>query len=251
MEVRYRIKALPNGRCAVAGNHAFLGGDPREKYTYFLFLWLIEGGPKPILVDAGLRNVDEMNAGAAHVLAEPIVQPPDQTTRAQLAAHGVAPEDVGAVIITHLHFDHVDELDIYPNARIIVSKRGLEAATAFPGWHGSWAPFKTLQGLTQDWKDRVLAADDAEILPGIRTMWLGGHTPCSQAVLVQTEIGRVALTGDTVSLLANFERGVPVGVAVDYQQCRDAMNRLRQAADVVVPSHDPSVFTRFPNGVIG
>jgi glyoxylase-like metal-dependent hydrolase (beta-lactamase superfamily II) len=96
-----------------------------------------------------------------------------------------------------------------------------------------------------------LAADDAEILPGIRTMWLGGHTPCSQAVLVQTEIGRVALTGDTVSLLANFERGVPVGVAVDYQQCRDAMNRLRQAADVVVPSHDPSVFTRFPNGVIG
>jgi N-acyl homoserine lactone hydrolase len=247
----YRIHTLINGRCVIAGHHAFLDGDPEERHPYYLFLWLLEGGSKPVLVDAGLRDVADMNRGAAHVLAEPITQSPEETAAAQLAAHGLSPEDVGAIIITHLHFDHVDELDIYTNARIIVSKRGLDAATAFPGWHGSWAPGKTLQGLTSDWRDRTLAVDDCEVLPGINTMWVGGHTPCSQAVQVQTALGRAVLTGDTVSLLANLERDVPVGVAVDYEQCRAAMAKIRAVAGVVLPSHDPTVFDRFPAGVIG
>ncbi|HEY3284007.1 MAG TPA: N-acyl homoserine lactonase family protein [Armatimonadota bacterium] len=247
----YRIHALSNGRCVIAGNHAFLGGDPEERHPYQLFLWLVEGGPYPILVDAGLRRVDEMNQGAAHVLAEPITQLPGETAAAQLAVKGVRPEDVGAVFITHLHFDHVDELGLYPNARLIVSGRGLAAATAFPGWQGSWAPHKTLQGLAHDWRDRVSATDDAEILPGIRTMWLGGHTPCSQAVIVTTSLGRTALTGDTVSLMANLERDIPVGVASDYDQCRAAIAQLRTHADILLPSHDPGVLERHPSGVIG
>lgn len=247
----YRIHALVNGRCVIAGHYAFLGGSSDERYPYNLFLWLIEGGPKPILVDAGLRNVDEMNRGAAHVLAEPITQSSHETARAQLAARGLHPEDIGAVIITHLHFDHVDELDIYTNARIFVSKRGLSAATAFVGWHGSWAPFKTLRGLTAEWRDRTEAVDDCEIVPGIRTLWIGGHTPCSQAVIVYTSLGDVALAGDTVSLFANFEKDIPVGVAHDYEQCRTAMRRLREEANLVIPSHDPEVMSRFPSGVIG
>ncbi|MGQ9523750.1 MAG: N-acyl homoserine lactonase family protein [Armatimonadota bacterium] len=247
----YRIRALSNGRCVIAGHHAFLDGRPDERYEYGLFLWLIEGGLRPVLVDAGLKNVDEMNRGAAHVLAEPIIQKPHEITRAQLAAHGLQPEDVGAVIITHLHFDHVDELDAYTNAQIFVSKRGLEAATAFPGWQGSWAPHKTLQGLTADWRNRTQAVDDCEILPGIRVMWIGGHTQCSQAVIVGTSLGDVALAGDTVSLFSNIERDIPVGVAQDYERCRAAMRWLREAADVVIPSHDPDVLRRFPGGVIG
>ena len=103
-----------------------------------------------------------MNRGAAHVLATPIVQPREEATLTQLARHGYRPEDIEYVFITHLHFDHVDQLDLYTNAKIVISARGLAAATANPGWRGSWAPGKTLEGLTNLWKDRVIAVDDVD-----------------------------------------------------------------------------------------
>lgn len=184
-------------------------------------------------------------------MAELIVQCAGETAQAQLVKFGIGAEDIGWVFITHLHFDHVNELGIYKNARIVVSRRGLEAATAFPGWNGSWVPWDVLVGLTNGWKDRVLAIDDAEVLPGLRTIWLGGHTPCSQAVVLQTRLGNTAITGDTVSLYANIERDIPVGVADDFDECRRAMAKLGRSADAILPSHDPEVLRRFPSGVIG
>lgn len=85
------------------------------------------------------------------------------------------------------------------------SDAGLAAAAAFPGGEGSWAPAPILRGLTEDWKDRVVLADDGPILDGIETFWIGCHTPCSQAIRVRT--------------------------------------------DIVLPSHDPRVLDRHPDGV--
>ncbi len=249
--MNYTIRPLPNGECVIAGHHAFYRGNPEERYPFMLFLWLIEGGVKPMLVDAGLHDVQDMNRGAAHVLAEPIIQLPEQATITQLARHGYRPEDVGYVFITHLHFDHVDQLELYTNAKIVVSARGLAAATANPGWVGSWAPGKTLEGLTNTWKERVIAVDDAEVVPGIRVMWIGGHTPCSQAICVQTTQGEAILTGDTVSLLANIEKQIPMGIYHNLKECRAALKKLAQKDAIILPSHDPGVFDRFPEGVIG
>lgn len=249
--MNYKIRPLRNGECVIAGNHAYYKGNPEERYPFTLFLWLIEGGDKPMLIDAGLEDVADMNKGAAHVLAKPIIQPPEETTLAQLARYGYKPEDIGYVFITHLHFDHVDQLDIYTNAKIVVSARGLAEATKNPGWVGSWAPGKTLEGLTNTWKDRVIAVDDAEIVPGISVLWLGGHTPCNQAVCVQTAIGETIFTGDTVSVLGNFKKQIPMGIHDNLEECQAALRKLAERGSIVIPSHDPGVFDRFPEGVIG
>jgi glyoxylase-like metal-dependent hydrolase (beta-lactamase superfamily II) len=246
--MHYTIRPLRNGECVVAGHHAFYQGNPSERYTFTLFVWLIEGGDKPMLVEAGLYDVAEMNRTAAHVMAEPIVQPPEQATLAQLARHGYQPEDIGHVFITHMHFDHVDQLDLYTNAKIVVSARGLAAATAKTR---TWVPRKILEGLTNTWKSRVIAVDDAEVLPGIRVLWVGGHTPCSQAICVQTAKGEAIFPGDTVSLLANFERQIPLGVYDNLSECRATLKKLTERDYIILPSHDPGVSDRFPEGVIG
>ncbi|MCC6484762.1 MAG: N-acyl homoserine lactonase family protein [Armatimonadetes bacterium] len=239
------IHPLLNGRCVIPGNVAFYKGDPQESWPYALYSWLILGADKPILVDTGLENVDEMNRGAAHIFRELITQEPEDDVGRRLGQFGLTEADIGALIITHLHFDHVDCLDRFTNAHLFVSGRGLRESLGEP----SWAPAKTQKILTDTAKDRTTAEDDIEVAPGIRTMWIGGHTPCSQAVLVDTAAGRVCMTGDTVSLLENIESGRAVGVYSDVDQCFQAMERIPKECDIVLPSHDPGTLERFPKGV--
>ena len=108
----YRTDALLNGSCQVSGHHMLYGGDPNARHEFPLIVWLLRRAEGPILVDTGLGDVDEMNRGAAHVLAEPIVQIPEQEIRQQLLRFDVRTEDVRWVFLTHLHFDHVDQLDL-------------------------------------------------------------------------------------------------------------------------------------------
>jgi len=241
----YRIYPLRNGICKIAGNHTFHKGNSTETYDFALYIWLILGGDTPILVDAGLSNVEEMNRGAAHVLREPITQSKYESSRAQLRKFGLTPEDVGHVLITHLHFDHVDDLLNYKNARVYVGKKEWEGATsAAPSWGHGRIMHEFINN--PNCRQRLVLVEDQEILPGLESFWVGGHTPGSMAYRVNTAYGKVVLTGDTVSLLANIERNIPPGVLTDYKECITAMQRIREKADIVLPSHDPGTLYRWP-----
>jgi glyoxylase-like metal-dependent hydrolase (beta-lactamase superfamily II) len=234
----YRIYPLRNGVCKIAGHHAFSGGDEAETYDYALYIWLILGGDKPMLVDAGLTNVAEMNRGAAHVLREPITQSEHESGRAQLRKFGLRPEDIGHLFITHLHFDHVDDFALYTNAKVYVGKKEWEGATSkAPSWgHG---PFLHEFLNNPRCRQRLVLVEDQEILGGIESFWVGGHTPGSMAYRVHTDYGWAVFTGDTISLLANFQRNTPPGVFTSLEQCRAAIDKVRAKADIVLASHDP------------
>ena len=92
----------------------------------------------------------------------------------------------------------------------------------------------------------VVLAEDQEILPGIESFWVGGHTPGSMAYRVNTAHGKVVFAGDTVSLLANIERNIPLGVFSNRDECVAAMKKIRRKADIVLPSHDPGTLRRWP-----
>jgi len=241
----YRIYPLRNGTCQIAGNHAFYKGDNEETYEFALYLWLILGGEKPILVDAGLSDVAEMNRGAAHVLRKPITQAKHESSRAQLRKFGLTPEDIGHVLITHLHFDHVDDLMNYTNAQIYMGKKEwLGASGSAPSWGHPRVLHEFLNN--PQCKRRLVLVEDEEILPGIESFWIGGHTPGSTAYRINTAHGKAVLTGDTVSLLANLERNTPPGVFDDLEECRAALQKVRAKADVVLASHDPATQDTWP-----
>ncbi len=151
--------------------------------------------------------------------------------------------------ITGLHFDHVDDLLEYKNAKVYIGRREWEGAlSAAPNWaHG-----KILHEFsnTPDCKKRLVLVDDEEIAPGIRVVQLGCHTPGSQGVLVRTWMGPVPLAGDVVYKYENIEKDSPTR-SPDPQICRDAMARIRSLADIVLPAHDPLTLERWPNGIIG
>ena len=80
--------------------------------------WLVRGPGHNILVDSGMTDIATVTArlkvggiGGGHA-----------ALTACLAAEGLAPGDIDHVVLTHLHFDHADNLDLFPDACVVVQR---------------------------------------------------------------------------------------------------------------------------------
>lgn len=247
----YIIRAYRTADLVLRGNHAFEGGDPNKGYPYAMYVWMITGGDRPILVDTGPKSIDEINRGLGDMCLEPVTQREGEDIRGILARSHVNPEDVGHVFFTHMHYDHVTNLDLFPNAKIVVDRKGYQEALRRLDEGRCWVPGEIIFPMRDQWQDRMVFVDDQEVLPGIRAFHVGGHTPCSMSISVRTLRGKAVITGDVVSLYENIERDVPIGVYEDRNEVMAAMARIRHEADIILPSHDPRVLERHPGGAIG
>jgi glyoxylase-like metal-dependent hydrolase (beta-lactamase superfamily II) len=215
-------------------------------------VWLIEGARRVILVDTGVGDVDEVDAmHARHTTTRWIVERNEgQDLVAGLARHGVRPEDVEIVVLTHLHFDHVGNNELFTRSRFIVQRDELPQALAPPRFSLFYYPeyrYKMTSIL-----DRLEVVDgDVDIDPDVRLLKIGGHTPGCQATLVRTSIGLVCLASDTLYNYRNIELDWPVGSYWDLPQLLRGMARMRREADVIVPQHDWQFLIEHPGGTIG
>jgi glyoxylase-like metal-dependent hydrolase (beta-lactamase superfamily II) len=155
-------------------------------------------------------------------------------------------------LITHFHYDHCSNLELYPYAQVILHEKSHYLAHHPPGGGRSWAPAGFLEQLDDIASEgRLHLVSDEEVLPGIRTMWIGGHTPCDTCILVETAKGVVAIPGDTVMDYRTIEEDIPAGLHSNLQECIDAITKIKKHSDIVLPSHDPGVLDRWPGGIVG
>jgi glyoxylase-like metal-dependent hydrolase (beta-lactamase superfamily II) len=146
------------------------------------------GDAPVILVDAGIGPAGSLAASWAPVPGR---------LPAELAAAGVDPAEVGAVVLTHLHSDHVgwavlgDGEPYFPNARYVVSRGDADAyASINPALGGRLLdPLRAAGRLD-------LADGPTTLTSGVRIMPTPGHTPGHQSVLLDTPERPVLLTGD-------------------------------------------------------
>ena len=214
--------------------------------------WLIEGASRVILIDTGVGDIDEVDTlHARHGSIRWIVERNEgQDLITGLASHGVRPEDVELVVLSHLHFDHVGNNELFRNARFIVQRDELPQALAPPRFSMFYYPeyrYKVTSIL-----DRVDVVDgDIDIDPDVRLLKIGGHTPGCQATLVNTVAGSVCLTSDTMYNYRNIELDWPVGSFWDLPELLRGMSRMRHEADILVPQHDWRFLTEYPDGTVG
>jgi glyoxylase-like metal-dependent hydrolase (beta-lactamase superfamily II) len=255
----YSIKALKFCEQSVPGPQMFFMSRWGEWMLadFYLFVLRRDDG-KVILVDTGLRDVDEIQplvlAGVGH-RGRFRMDMDTQNVPLLLCQEGIDPADVEYVLITHLHYDHCSNAKLFPNAQFVVSRTGWHLTLDSP--HPSLTPDilfprDILAYFANEARDRLILVDDEapEILPGIGAFYVGGHTMCSQAFTVQTREGVAVFPGDTVFYYENLENDHPVGLAVDIIECYEAMERIRGTADIFVPPHDPRLLEKYPDGVI-
>jgi glyoxylase-like metal-dependent hydrolase (beta-lactamase superfamily II) len=85
------------------------GADPARKIDIAMTIWLVRGNGRNILVDSGFYHDRFFKDWQVKDFAKP-----SETLRRV----GLKPEDITDVIISHMHWDHVDGIDLFPNARI-------------------------------------------------------------------------------------------------------------------------------------
>ncbi|MBO9354481.1 MBL fold metallo-hydrolase [Bordetella petrii] len=202
--------------------------------------YLIMGGPRPILVDSG--PCADVEWGSRH--HNPFTRRQDQALPRALRAHGVEPDDIRTVILTHLHWDHCYGNKELPQARFVVQRKELAYAIAplqcdAPIYESHLHPVHFLGSL-----DRFHIIDgDHDIMPGIRCILLPGHTPGLQGVLVDTAQGRMMLVSDHCPLYENYEQGIPTGILHSLEDWYRSTARIHELAEGIYPGHDSRVLS--------
>jgi len=227
------------------------GADPAKKLDIAMMIWLVRGNGRNILVDSGFyheRYFKDWNI-------KDFTKPSDA-----LARVGLKPEDITDIIISHMHWDHADGIDLFPKARIWIQKDELEYY-AGEAWqskdtHGGIdeEDVLTLVKLNTEGRVSLVNGDAQEIIPGITCYTGGKHTYQSQYVGVTTQQGRVVLASDNMYLYENLERHVPIAATLDAASNLRAQDRMKQIAsrpELIIPGHDPAVFAKFPNPAPG
>src|SRR3954466_11768658 len=221
-----------------AVNGLVAGADPARKLDCAMMVWLVRGNKKNILVDAGFYREQFFKQWKV----AGFVKPSDAVARA-----GVKPEDITDVIITHMHWDHADGMDLFPNARIWIQKDELEYY-AGSGWqsrrtHGGLHPDDVLAAgnLNLAGKLTLVNGDAQEILPGITCYTGGKHTYASQFIGVNTAAGTVVLASDNMYLYENLEKPLPIAQTLDADSNLRAQDRMKQLVSnpkLIIPGHD-------------
>jgi glyoxylase-like metal-dependent hydrolase (beta-lactamase superfamily II) len=156
-----------------------------------------------------------------------------------LARHDLAPGDVCAVFLSHLHFDHCNNIDLFPAARVYVSSREWEYAKR-PHEHDMFVPWLIHEQLG---KHEVEFLDgEGRIADGVRYMPTPGHTPGSYALVLDTEKhGCVVVAGDAIKYVKELIAG-RCDMAFDTPEAgADSIARITQMADRIVPGHFPEL----------
>ena len=160
-----------------------------------------------------------------------------------LAAIGVDPASVETIIVSHLHYDHSGNYDLFPRARYHLQDREMEYATGRAMCHhairNSFEPDYVVAMVRKVFAGRVEFHDgDDLIAPGVSVHHIGGHTKGLQSVRV-----------DAAHLYAHLDGGRVFPTVYNVAETLEGYGRLRKLAASpkhVVPGHDPIVLKRYP-----
>lgn len=179
----------------------YLKDVPNEKVPLPVFTVLIEGGDDLILVDTGMawtERADKYHHPGSW-------QAPGMAIHEQLDKIGYKPEDVGLVIFTHLHWDHIFYMEKFTNATYIAHEREVEFAfDPIPLYYKSYE--HPALGITRPFEGKQFetVSGETEIAPGIRVFESFGHSPGHMSVEVDTKDGSYICAGDSIFVLGNL-----------------------------------------------
>lgn len=250
MDQTYKLYAIRYGHFDRNAAANFIGGDPHDgPMPLDYFVWAIVGETRTFILDTGF---DASTAGRRQrQLLRPVGE--------GLKLIGIDPDHVQDVILSHMHFDHCGNHDLFPQARYHVQDAEMAYCTGRCMCHAFLRhPFDyedVASMVSKLFAGRVDFHDGAsEIAPNLTVHRVGGHSRGLQVVRVLTRRGWVVVGSDASHFYANFEQNRPFPVVesvTDMLEGYATMRRLASSGQHIIPGHDPLVLDRYPAALSG
>jgi glyoxylase-like metal-dependent hydrolase (beta-lactamase superfamily II) len=241
----YEIYAIKYAYHERHARENFIGGDPHDgPMPLDYFVWLVRDAERTLVVDTGFSAATAARRQRKHL----------RCPTEGLRMLGVEAAAVRDVVITHLHYDHVGNFDLFPVATFHLQDDEMRYATGRHMRHevfnGAFDVEDVVGMVRNVYRGRVQFHDgDATVFPGVSVHRIGGHTMGLQVVRVATRRGWVVLASDASHFYANMEQLRPFPIVYSVADMVAGYARLRALAESpqhIIPGHDPKVMERYP-----
>lgn len=140
-----------------------------------------------------------------------------KTLGSELSVIGVRPSDIKFIAISHTHPDHVGNVEMFPEAMLLVQKAEYEWPN--PLGIGRFKPEHPVKKLEGDYD--VFGDGSMTIIS------TPGHTPGHQSLLVHLpKSGSILLSGDAVHFKSNWDNRRVPSINADKDQTATSMQRI-------------------------
>lgn len=245
----YKIRTIVAGEMTLEGK------------TEPVHLWYVEGNGIKALVDVGMPDAEiveskwktkTVGGGRTPILSA-------------LSEWNVSPEDINYLILTHLHFDHAWNIDLFPHAQAIVQEIEIKhAIKPLPLQRGYYSRQLNADLISrQQPKNLLIINGNYKVAEGFELIFTPGHTPGSQSAIIDTDKGKVGLCSDTGPTYRHWYPSDPEITDKPINYLKDScfpdeihteglkeylqvMEEFMEKVDIVVPSHDKRIPKKIP-----
>lgn len=154
-----------------------------------------------------------------------------------LSKKNLSPEDIDIVILTHLHWDHALNVDLFKNSRIYLSENELDYNSRICAED----PF-TIRNFKKliDQKNIIYAKDGDYISSELKIVDTRGHTEGHISVAAGNPNDGFIATGDSITNMRAWHRNRPDIVLFDEKYALKSVEETKKLGyKVVIPGHDP------------
>lgn len=159
---------------------------------------------------------------------------------------GLLPGDIDTIFLTHLHWDHVENLDLFSRAEVLTPQSEFDYAAA--PRPNDWGTPPYVREILRDMHVTLLPEQEQEIFPGVKTLLLPGHSVGLQGLVIDTGNERAVLASDALWSARDATRAVPDVAFFDPAKAQTSLDRALAAGDVFYPGHDRPF--RLKNGIV-
>jgi len=238
----YEVHALRYSSREATKSHEFhrfgFYKEPDAEIGMDYFFWLIRNNNRTVLLDCGFNKER----------SEPKGRFTNTEVEVLLNRMDVKPEDVDHLVISHMHYDHVGNTHLFPNATITMTRQ------EYDFWCGPEYEHELLRNLVDSREVEIVKSlreqerlqvfdDSVELYPGITASWIGGHTPGQLTLEVTGASKQILLASDTIHYYDEMNLDRPFDLFTNLPELYRAYAKLREIDarpdTVVVSGHDP------------
>lgn len=145
-------------------------------------------------------------------------------------------DNIDTIFITHSHFAHIDNLDLYEKPNVIISKKEYD-----------FALIKSPEPVKSRLKaDNVILVDDEYIFDNkFRFKVIGGHTPGSAVIYFEEGEMNYVIAGDECYMCDNIYKNVPNGNCCNSENNEKFISDAHDKGLIPLPFHDISILRQY------